>query len=170
MRSLLLISGSASADSSNVRLLNMMAEAFADSYRLEVLDGLWELPLYTTQREEAGIPESVKLLREKVAGADAVVISTPEYLHNMPAVLKNALEWMTTSGELADRPVLAITFSPHAPRGEHAMTSLLQSLRASKARVVAELPLYRDKLTDGHGNITFDDEHRTLLTEALTLL
>lgn len=170
MKSILLISGSASADSFNVRLLRQMADAYAQSYRLDVLDGLWQLPLYTPQREEAGVPKAVKELRDKVAEADAVVISTPEYLHNIPAALKNALEWMTTSGELAGRPVLAITFSPHAPRGEHAMTSLLQSLRASKARVVAELPLYRDKLTDGHGNITFDDEHRTLLTEALALL
>lgn len=170
MKSLLLISGSASDSSSNVRLLQVMAEAFADIYRIEVLDGLCELPLYAPQHEEAGIPEAVQLLREKVAGADAVVISTPEYLHNIPAVLKNALEWMTTSGELTDKPVLAITFTPRAPRGEHAMASLRQSLRASRARVVAELPLYRDQLAAQDGSIMLYTEYRTLLMEALALL
>jgi len=171
MRSLLLISGSASEDSSNTRLLRLMADAFAHSYRTEVMDGLWELPLYTPQREKDGIPGQVRQLRDSVAGADAVVISTPEYLHNIPAVLKNALEWLTTSGELSGKPVLAITFTPRAPRGEHAMRSLLQSLGAGRARVVAELPLYRDGLMTGdHGAIALDDDHRALLTEALGLL
>lgn len=170
MKSLLLISGSASENSSNVRLLRAIAEAFADSYRMEVLDGLCELPLYTPEREEAGIPEAVKRLREKVARADAVVISTPEYLHNMPAVLKNALEWMTTSGEMADKPVLAITFTPRAPRGEHSMKSLIQSLRASKARVVAELPLYRDQMTQESKEINLDEACLPLITEGLNLL
>jgi len=171
MRSLLLISGSASADSSNAKLLRLLADTFADHYHMEVLDALWELPLYTPQREEAGIPEAAQKLRTKVTEADAVVISTPEYLHNIPAVLKNALEWMTTSGELSGKPVLTITLTPRAPRGEHAMRSLLQSLAASKARVVAEMPLSLDGLIAGdHDSIALDDDHRSLLTEALALL
>jgi chromate reductase, NAD(P)H dehydrogenase (quinone) len=171
MKSLLLISGSASATSSNTKLLRMMADTFADSYRMEVMDGLWELPLYTHERELAGIPDVVKNLREKVKRADAVLISTPEYLHNIPAVLKNALEWMTTSGELSEKPVLAITLTPRAPRGENAMRSLLQSLVASKARVLAELPIHLDELAIGdERGKAMDDDHRSLLQEAIALL
>ncbi len=171
MKTLLLISGSASAGSSNTKLLRLMADTFADSCRAEVLDGLWELPLYTPEREEAGIPEPAQHLRAKVAAADGVVISTPEYLHNIPAVLKNALEWMTTSGELSGKSVLAITLTPRAPRGEHAMRSLLQSLSASKASVVAELPVHLNELAIGNGgNMVLDDDHRSLLQEAIRLL
>lgn len=170
MKNLTCISGSASPDSSNVRLLRTISEAFDEHYAFRVMDGLWDLPLYSPQREESGIPENVEQLRNAVSGADAIVISTPEYLHNIPAVLKNALEWMTHSGNLADKPVLPITFSPHAPRGEHAMDSLLRSLKASKARIVTQLPLYRDELTGPNGGIVLPNEQRLLMEEALKLL
>lgn len=170
MRSILAISGSASSDSSNTQLLETLRSEFADSYDIRVLDGLWLLPLYTPQAEQAGIPEQVQQLRQAASDADAVIICTPEYLHNIPAVLKNALEWMTTSGELHEKPVLPITFTPAPARGEHAMRSLLQSLKASKAKVVAELLLYRTELPVENGKIALDDDHRSLLSEALSLL
>lgn len=170
MKSILLVSGSASTDSSNAQLLRLMASTFGHLYHMEVVDGLWELPLYAPQREEAGIPAHVRSFREQVGRAEAVVISTPEYLHNIPAVLKNALEWLTTSGELAGKPVLPITLTPRAPRGEHAMRSLIPSLRASNALVVAELHLHLDRLRKGDESLVLDDEHRMLLHEALSLL
>jgi chromate reductase len=170
MKSLLLISGSASEDSSNTRLLRLIAEAFSKSHRMEVIEGLWELPLYTPKTEDNGIPDAVQRLREKVSRADAVVISTPEYLHNIPAVLKNALEWMTTCGNLAGKPVLAITLTPKAPRGEHAMRSLIPSLKASQARVVTELSFHLESLRNDDGNMILNDEHHLLLQTALDLL
>ncbi|MCF8257867.1 MAG: NAD(P)H-dependent oxidoreductase [Flavobacteriales bacterium] len=170
MKTILAISGSASTESSNKQLLETLRSEFADSYDIRVLDGLWLLPLFTPQAEQSGIPEQVQQLRQAVSDADAVIICTPEYLHNIPAVLKNALEWMTTSGELHEKPVLPITFTPALPRGEHAMRSLLQSLTAIKAKVVAELPLYRTEIAIENGKIVLNKSHRHLLSEALTLL
>lgn len=170
MRSIVAICGSASPDSANLKLLQAIQKEFESTYSISVLNGLWNLPLYTPQTEENGVPESVKELRKAVTTADAVIISTPEYLHNIPAVLKNALEWMTNSGELAEKPVLPITFTPAPPRGEHAMRSLLPSLMASKAKVVAELPLFQNELRSESGMIELNDEHRSLISEALSLL
>ena len=95
--------------------------------------------------------------------ADGIVICTPEYIHNLPAMLKSALEWLSSSGELTRKRVLAITFSPSAPRGQKAMESLLWSLQALNAKVVAQLPLYRDKME-------FDDDGRLVENEGLMLL
>jgi len=170
MRSILAISGSASEESSNTQLLETLRSEFAEDYNIRVLDGLWLLPLFTPQMEQVGIPEQVQLLRKAVSAADAVIICTPEYLHNIPAVLKNALEWMTTSGELAEKPVLPITFTPAPPRGENAMRSLVQSLMASKAKVVAELALYQSELRAETSRISLQGEHRFLLQQALELL
>jgi len=170
MKTVLAINGSASEDSSNGKLLHAISESFAEFYAIDVYEGLQHLPLFSPQLQEAGIPEIVRELRNKVASAEAVIISTPEYLHNIPAVLKNALEWMTTSGELADKPVLPITFTPALPRGQYAMISLLQSLLACNAKIVAELPLYRNKMTIDNETIQLDEEHRMLLGEALSLL
>lgn len=170
MKTIVAINGSASPNSSNLQLLLTLQTEFAHLVDTKVFDGLWELPLFSPQREAEGIPDRVRQLRERVENADAVIISTPEYLHNIPAVLKSALEWMTHSGELADKPVLPITFTPHEPRGEYAMKSLLESLKASKARIVTELPLYRKQLPIENGTVIFDEDHRSLIAEAIKLL
>lgn len=170
MKKVLAISGSASATGANVNLLETIADAFTAHYRIGTVRDLGSLPLFTPEKLKDGTPEYVQDLKQKVTEAEAVIISTPEYLHNIPAVLKNALEWMTESGELSEKRVLAITFTPHEPRGEHAMRSLVRSLKASKANVVAELPLYQNQLRNDAGQIVLDEEHYFLLREALNLL
>jgi len=170
MKSILAISGSASKNSSNSLLLQTLSKEFAASYYIEVYEGLWNFPIFTPQLQGSGKPKSVKEFCRTVATADSVIISTPEYLHNIPAVLKNALEWMTESGELTDKPVLPITFTPAAPRGEHAMQSLLQSLKASKAKIVTELPLFQNQLRTDKGEIELNEDFELLIREALALL
>lgn len=48
----------------------------------------------------------------------------------MPGVLKNALDWLVSSGELNDKPVIAISASPLPTGGNRAMESLLLTLKA----------------------------------------
>jgi chromate reductase len=170
MKQILCVNGSASEEGANYELLELIATSFAENYGFEVYNGLSQLPLFTPARLQAGIPESVHELKTRVAKADAVIISTPEYLHNIPAALKNALEWMTESGELSGKAVLPVTFTPQAPRGEFAMRSLLQSLKASKAKVIAELPIYQNELRGENGRIQLDEEFKLILKEALSLL
>ncbi|MCB0755593.1 MAG: NAD(P)H-dependent oxidoreductase [Flavobacteriales bacterium] len=170
MKRILAISGSASENSSNEQLLSAIAKTFADRFQFEIYGQLSTMPLFTPARLKAGVPSAVSELKKLVLEADAVIISTPEYLHNIPAVLKNALEWMTESGELAEKPVLPIIFTPHAPRGQYAMISLLQSLKASKSKVVAELPLYQNQLRSQDGEIELDEDVCLMLSEALNLL
>ncbi len=170
MKTILAISGSASKGGSNTELLLKIRSVFSEIYSVQVLESLSDLPLFTPQLLKAGIPESVAAFKLKVDDANAIIISTPEYLHNIPAVLKNALEWMTESGELAEKPVLPITFTPAPPRGEYAMKSLLQSLQASKAKVVAELPLFQSELRSESGKIELAEEHVLIIREALKLL
>ena len=121
------------------------------------------MPLFRTSEDHHPWPGPVLQWRKAVAESDAIVISTPEYIHNLPALLKNALEWVSSSGELGQKPVLAMTFLPNAPRGEKAMQSLLWSLQALKARVVAELQLYREE-------IVFDADGRLVENDGLSLL
>ena len=102
--------------------------------------------------------------------SDAVIICTPEYIHNLPALLKNALEWITKSGELVGKKVLALTFSPNPPRGEKAMQSLIWSLQALDARIVAQLPLYQNEMEfDEEGNLV-ENMQVEMLREAINLL
>jgi NAD(P)H-dependent FMN reductase len=47
-----------------------------------------------------------------------------------PGSLKNALDWLVSSGELNDKPVAAISASPLPTGGDKALTSLLLTLKA----------------------------------------
>lgn len=166
---ILTLSGSARPSSSNVRLLQAIAAAFPD-YSFEHFTKLAELPLFLPDQDHAPWPAAVLEWRQALQAAQAVVITTPEYIHNLPALLKNALEWIASSGELVGKPVLPITFTPHAPRGERAMQSLTWSLQALDARVVAALPLYQNELEKQEEQFILPTDIREMIAASLQLL
>jgi len=158
----LTISGSARIDSSNVKLLKAIA-LLSPQFHFQYYHQLHKLPLFLADDDKAPFAKSILEWRKAVKDADAVVIATPEYIHNIPALLKNALEWLTSSGELFEKPVLAITFTPHKPRGEKAMQALLHTLTALKARVVGQVDLYQNEVTFNGGEEIINDEIIELL-------
>ena len=85
------ISGSGRKGSYNTALLEAAKRLLPGNATLEVVD-VSELPLYN-QDLEHDPPESVKDLKKKIRGADAILIATPEHNYSVTAVLKNAIEW-----------------------------------------------------------------------------
>ena len=158
---ILTISGSARINSANTKLLKAIPPFYPTHkfhhYPIE------NLPLFHADLQDQKDPAIVIEFKNKIAEADAVIISTPAYIYNLPATLKNALEWTTKSGEFYEKKVLAITFTPTAPRGPKAMQSLLWSLQALKANVVVQLPLYQDE-------VLFDEEGKLLNGPSLEIL
>ena len=114
------------------------------------------------------VNRSVQAWKKELREADCVIFCTPEYTHNLPALIKNALEWITSSGELVGKKVLAITFTPHAPRGEKAMRSLLWSLQALDTNILASLPLYQTEISYDKNGV-MKGEGVEVLQEALNL-
>ena len=139
------INGSTRPEAHNARLLQAIARRY-DTYSVELHLDLSAIPLYLADQESTLIQDEIVELRRSINSADAVIISTPEYIHNIPAVLKNALEWLTESGEMNNKKTLPIVYSPHEPRGTHAMKSLLQSLTALNATIISSMQLYQNEL------------------------
>jgi len=137
---ILTISGSVRRNSRNDEFLRMLPKMFTEHHFVH--SRLSELPLFYPEIYESDVPVQVKKWKEAIKPTDLVVISTPEYLHNIPAVLKNAFEWLTQTGELVQKKVLPITFTPHHPRGKKAMQSLIWTLQALDAQIVTTLELY----------------------------
>lgn len=159
------ISGSAKKDSTNVFLLQKIANQFSEhTFRHGAY--LKDLPLFFDGKEA---DESVKIFREELKNSDAVIISTPEYSYNIPALLKNAFEWTTASGEFSGKKVLAILYVPNRPRGEKAMISLTYTLNAQNAITVATLHLDHKDI-DPSSNNQIKSESLSILKEALELL
>jgi chromate reductase len=99
------ITGSLRAASFNTALLSAAAELLPPEMTLEIID-LADLPMFNVDTEKP-FPESVAQFREKIAIADAVLISTPEYNTSISGVLKNALEWASRAPQppFTNKPV-----------------------------------------------------------------
>jgi chromate reductase len=83
--------GSLRKGSFNKALLRAASELLPDSANLEIFD-LEGIPPFN-QDLEASMPERVKLFKQKIKSADAILIATPEHNYSLPGVLKNAIDW-----------------------------------------------------------------------------
>jgi NAD(P)H-dependent FMN reductase len=167
---ILAISSSASKDSGNYYLLKAIAELVKGQHEIAVYQGLYDFELFSPQRLKNGVPENIQELKDQIKAADALFISTPEYTHNIPAVLKNLIDWCTASGEFSDKKVVAITFTPHEPRGEYAMQSLINSLKALEAKVEAQFPLYKTDVEIHDKNIELKAEQKEMMQAVLEMI
>lgn len=139
------ISGSLRRESANTNALKALALV---SPGIELCDRLRELPHFNPDLDVEGAtpPPPVAELRALLRAADAVVISTPEYAHGLPGVLKNALDWLVSDGTLVGKRVLIVNATPPA---EFAQAQLAEVLKTMNWRVIAtvELPLRGKRLT-----------------------
>ncbi|WP_320668819.1 NADPH-dependent FMN reductase [Patulibacter defluvii] len=105
------ISGSLRAGSHNTQLLETAARNAPEGVEIELYTGLADLPLYSEDVDGEGVPAAAAALRELVAGADAVLIATPEYNGSTPGGLKNAIDWLSrpyAAGAIQDKPVAVV--------------------------------------------------------------
>lgn len=135
------ISGSLRADSSNAALLRAAAALAPASMQVTLYEGIGTLPHFNPDIDREGDipPAAVAHLRALLGEADGVIISSPEYAHGVPGALKNALDWLVSSGELIDKPVVLVNASPNG--GKWAQASLLETLTMLSARVLVEASL-----------------------------
>jgi chromate reductase len=157
---LLGISGSLRKASSNTAILKAVAEMVADRAAIEIFP-LDDIPLYNQDIDADPWPPAVTALRGAIAGADGVIISSPEYNYGMSGVLKNALDWASRpygKAKLTGKPVLTVTASMASTGGVRAQLQLNETLTAIAALVVlrpqAIIGSVLQKMTDGR----FTDE------------
>lgn len=91
---ILSFAGSLRKSSFNKAILEQAKTLVPDNVTLEIFD-LANIPLYNEDVEEAGMPEAVVELAERLKQADALLISTPEYNYSISGVLKNAIDWLS---------------------------------------------------------------------------
>ena len=86
-------------------------------------------------------------LREAIAGADAILIATPEYNSSIPGQLKNAIDWASrprSASAWRDKPVAVIGASTGMFGAVWAQAEVRKAVAAAGARVLDdELPLGR---------------------------
>jgi chromate reductase len=113
------IAGSLREGSYSRALLRAAARDLPPEVELTTWDGLESVPPFNEDLEAGSAPAGVAELRQLIAGADAVLIVTPEYNGSIPGQLKNALDWASRprgAAVLEGKPAATISASP-SPRG-----------------------------------------------------
>ena len=118
--------GSLRADSLNRKLAELLRDQAPDGVTLDLVDGLGDLPFYNEDVDNGpDVPPAAQALRDRVGGADRVLAVTPEYNGTMPAVLNNAIDWLSRpygQGALVGKPfgVIGTTPTPYGGKWSHA--------------------------------------------------
>lgn len=123
---LLIFAGSLRADSCNKKFAREAVRlATAAGVEAEFLDlKEYPMPVYDGDIEaSSGIPETTKALGKKIAAADALVISTPEYNGSIPGILKNTIDWLSREKpvSLEGKHLLLLAASPGALGGTRSL-------------------------------------------------
>src|SRR6202012_3767360 len=104
--------GSLRAASINRQIAELAADAAQDGVTVTIFDQLGDLPFYNEDIDnEADVTASVIALRGAAAEADAALVVTPEYNGSYPAVIKNAIDWLSRpfgDGALKGKPLAVI--------------------------------------------------------------
>jgi len=169
VKKLFAISGSLRERSFNTALLRAAASLVPDGIEVELFAGLAELPHFNPDLDVEPAPRPVVDLRARIAAADGVLVCSPEYAHGVPGSLKNALDWIVSSGEFTDKPTLLINASPSFMGASMAQANLVEILRVMGAKlpdaaVVSIASVSRKVSADG----SLDAETATALRAALS--
>ena len=109
---ILALVGSLRAGSHNRQLAEAAVKLAPAGADVALYEGLAEIPFYNEDIDvEGDVPAAATRLREAAAGADALLLFTPEYNGTMPAVLKNAIDWLSRpygAGAISGKPVVVI--------------------------------------------------------------
>jgi chromate reductase, NAD(P)H dehydrogenase (quinone) len=167
MTKVLAISGSLRNDSYNTKLLRNAAELFGSDVDVELWDGLKDVPPYDEDDDGDGAPAVVASMRAAFAGADAVLISTPEYNSSVPGQLKNALDWVSrplATNPLRNKPAAVVGASSGAFGAVWAQAELRKVLATIGARIVdGEVAVgHAPTRFDTGGTLIDDDLHEQL--------
>jgi chromate reductase, NAD(P)H dehydrogenase (quinone) len=168
------IAGSWRRGSYNAALLRAARDLMPEGAKLEIA-AIRDIPLYSGDVEADGLPDPVSELKEAVAGAQGVLIATPECNASIPGTLKNAVDWTSRpKGDIprvwGGRPVAIIGASPGSGGTRMAQAAWLPVFKQLKAQPFLSMEIRLSeagKLFDGDG-VLVDERTRGDLAAYLT--
>jgi NAD(P)H-dependent FMN reductase len=162
--------GSLRADSLNRRIAQTLQDRAPEGIVVEIVEGLGEIPFYNEELDGADAPAAARSLREIVAGADRVLAVTPEYNGTMPAVLNNAIDWLSRpygQGAITGKPFAAVGATPTPYGGKWSHDDARRSAGIAGAQVLEHVVVSQPAMD---GDILADPEVVDRLVAALTAL
>jgi len=167
------IAGSLRQGSFAKALLNNAKNLVPENMELEIFD-IKDIPVFN-QDFENDLPESIKIFKEKIKAADAILFVTPEYNYSIPGGLKNAIDAASRpygNNSWEEKPVAIMSSSMGMLGGSRAQYHLRQVLvflnMHALNRPEVMVPMVQDKFDDKL--ILTDDKTKQAIAEQLKAL
>ncbi|WP_407491797.1 NADPH-dependent FMN reductase [Pseudooceanicola sp. MF1-13] len=149
------LTGSLREGSFTRQMMETLPELAPEGMTIDLV-GIDHLPFYNADlREDGHGPAVVQEFAAKIANADGLIVGSPEYNRSPPAVIKNAIDWVSVEpGKPLDgKPTLIATQSPGQLGGILSNYHLRQVLSTTGAVFLTgpEVAITRmgDKVSDG---------------------
>ena len=161
LKTIAVLLGSHRKGSLNQRLFKAVSHLTQGEADLTAIDGMRDLPLYSQEIEERGMPDLVTSMAHQLRSANAIMIISPEYNYSIPGPLKNQIDWLSRveNQPLDGKPVSLMSASPSPMGGIRAQYHLRDVLVALGGRVTnrpeVAIAHAQDRLSDD-GRITHD--------------
>lgn len=142
-------SGSLRKYSFTTKLIKAFKELAPEGIEVELID-ISQLP-FINQDLENDLPQAVKDLHKAIAGADAILLASPEYNRSYSPVLKNALDWGSRpegANKWRGKPVAVAGCSPYKLGAFGAVHHLRQVLTYLDMPTLQQPEFYLAKAAD----------------------
>ena len=171
---LLTFAASSSSQSINKHLATYAASlvTYADIDVLDIND--FEMPLYSSDREnESGIPSLAQEFLDRIAQADAIIISFAEHNGSYTAAYKNLFDWASRINPKVyqNKPMVLLATSPGPGGANTVLTAAVNSAPYFAGNVKASLsiPSFYDNFDVATWQLTNTELRQQLQTTMTTL-
>ncbi|MFD2165872.1 NADPH-dependent FMN reductase [Thalassotalea euphylliae] len=142
------------------KLLVTYASSLLEHYTVEVLDiNDYEMPIYSSDLEEMhGIPNAASRFLNKIAEADALLISFAEHNGNYTVAFKNLFDWASRKNMevYQSKPIVLLSTSPGPGGASSVLRLATESAHFFKGNVLAflSIPSFYDNFDLEKGELT----------------
>ncbi|MGT2462157.1 NADPH-dependent FMN reductase [Sinomonas atrocyanea] len=145
MAEILTLVGSLRTESVNSKFAQVAVASAPEGTAVTTFEGLEEIPFYNEDLDVEGkVPAKAAELRAAVAAADGLLLVTPEYNGTMPAVINNAIDWISRpfgASSATGTKAAVIGTSAGQYGGVWAHDDVRKSLKVAGAEVVEDATL-----------------------------
>jgi len=127
-KNILAIVGSASKQSSNLKLVQYLSLKMQNDFSVEIFDALSTLPHFNPEQTDTNTPNEVIDIRKAISLADCIIICTPEYIFSLPSGLKNLIEWCVSTTVFSKKPIGLITASAQGEKCHEELKLIMKTV------------------------------------------
>ena len=164
---ILAISGSGRETSTNTAMLRAVSQIARPDHDVTVFAGLVTLPVFSPDLAAMPLPAAVLRFADMIRQSDGLIISSPEYVRSIPGGLKNAIDWLVSRDEFANKPI-ALMHASH--RGDDMLAQLRMVLSTVSQRFADDVFLRLEFMNLAPQDISVvlaQPQNRTLVLEFL---